>query len=233
MRRFISLVALALIAATATTTSAQYLSDTPQERVEVIGQASRTVQPDKFTLSITIRELENRGKQSLYEQEQKIIAALSKVGIDTKTALKLQDNYSTNHRRSTAVEVRVYMLTVKGSEMLNRAFATLDALNLWEVELCRAECTNLAAIRKELRKEAIREAQQRAKDLAEAIDQSIGECIYIDDNSYVGNVSFHVKSASARNESATDDADGYQPSVVEYSSQTISHSVSAHFRLLK
>ena len=120
-----------------------------------------------------------------------------------------------------------------GSETLNKAFAALDALNLWEVELSRAECTQLSAIRKELRKEAIREAQQRAKDLAEAIDQNIGECIYINDNSYGGDVSFYVKSARARNESAVNAVDEYQPSVVEYSSQTISHSVSAHFRLLE
>lgn len=85
----------------------------------------------------------------------------------------------------------------------------------------------------ELRKEAIREAQQRAKDLAEAIDQNIGECIYINDNSYGGDVSFYVKSARARSESAVNAVDEYQPSVVEYSSQTLSHSVSAHFRLLE
>lgn len=233
MKRFISLIALVVITATATTTSAQYIATTPQNIVEVTGQASRTVQPDKFTLSISVREQENRGKQSLHEQEQKIISALTKVGIDAKSALRLKNNYSTNQRRSTAVEVRVYTLTVMGSETLNKAFAALDALNLWEVELSRAECTQLSAIRKELRKEAIREAQQRAKDLAEAIDQNIGECIYINDNSYGGDVSFYVKSARARNESAVNAVDEYQPSVVEYSSQTISHSVSAHFHLLE
>lgn len=233
MRRFITLVAFALFATTAATSSAQYIPDVPQDCVVVTGQASRTVQPDKFTLSITVREMENRGKQSLYEQEQKIISALTNVGIDAESKLKLQNNYSTNQRRSTAVEVRVYTLTVMGSEMLNKAFAALDALNLWSVELSRAECTKLSAIRKELRKEAIRNAQQRAKDLAEAIDQSIGECIYINDNSYGGDVSFRVQKAHARAESAQNTMDEYQPSVVEYSSQTISHSVSAHFRLLK
>lgn len=233
MKRLVSFIALVVIAATATTASAQSIN-IPQNLVDVRGQASCTVQPDKFTLSISIRELENRDKQSLHEQEQKIISALTKVGIDAKSALKLQNNYSTNQRRSTAAEVRSYTLTVMGSETLNKAFAALDALNLWEVKLSEAECTKLSDIRRELRKEAMRNAQQRAKDLAEAIDQNIGECIYITDESYSDDVRFHIQPES-RIFSAREDAavDEYRPSIVEYTSQTISHRVSAVFRLLK
>lgn len=233
MRHLIALMSLIMVT---TSTSAQYYDKEPsQNYVEVTGWATREIQPNKFTISITIREQENRGKQSLLEQERSIIKALNGAGIDSQQALRLKNNYSSNQRRSTAVEFREYELIIEGSERLNTAFAALDDLNLWSVQLSKAQCTNLAEIRRELRREAIREAQQRAKDLAEAIDQSIGECIHICDLSSGGDVGFYVRKA-ARNmdQSALYTADeAVESSTVEYTSQTISHNVSARFTLLK
>lgn len=233
MKRLSMLCALLVVAMSA---SAQYLpSSATEPSVDVAGYASREVMPDKFVITITTQERENRGKQSLQEQEREIFKVLQQVGIDAKTALKLKNNYSSNQRRSTAQEFRVYELTLSGSETLNKAFAALDTLNLWSVELSSAVCSRVDEIRRELRAEAMRDAKQRAGDLAGAIDQQIGECIYIQDESSGGDVRFYAQKASAvREESNEDIADALpEPSVVEFRSQTISHRVTARFRLLK
>lgn len=222
--------------ACAMSVSAQYYQPAPQQNaVYVSGYASREVMPDKFVITITTQERENRGKQSLQEQEQEIFKVLQQVGIDAKTSLKLKNNYSTNQRRSTAQEFRVYELTLSGSENLNKAFAALDTLNLWSVELSSAICTKVDEIRRELRREAMLDAKQRAEDLSGAIGQQIGECIYIEDESYGGEVRFYAQKARARIEESYEDSVNSipEPSAVEFRSQTISHRVMARFRLLK
>lgn len=233
MKRLSMLCALLVVAMSA---SAQYLpSSATEPSVDVMGYASREVMPDKFVVTITTQERENRGKQSLQEQEREIFKVLQQVGIDAKTSLKLKNNYSTNQRRSTAQEFRVYELTLSGSETLNKAFAALDTLNLWSVELSSAVCSSVDDIRRELRAEAMRDAKQRAEDLSGAIDQQIGECIYIQDESSGGDVRFYAQKARAMvTESYEDSANAIpEPSAVEFRSQTISHRVTARFRLLK
>ena len=233
MKRLSMLCALLVVAMSA---SAQYFQMPATEpSVDVSGYASREVMPDKFVVTITTQERENRGKQSLQEQEREIFKVLQQVGIDAKTSLKLKNNYSTNQRRSTAQEFRVYELTLSGSETLNKAFAALDTLNLWSVELSSAVCSSVDDIRRELRAEAMRDAKQRAEDLSGAIDQQIGECIYIQDESSGGDVRFYAQKVRAvREESNEDIADALpEPSAVEFRSQTISHRVTARFRLLK
>ena len=233
MKRLSMLCALLVVAMSA---SAQYFQMPATEpSVDVMGYASREVMPDKFVVTITTQERENRGKQSLQEQEREIFKVLQQVGIDAKTSLKLKNNYSTNQRRSTAQEFRVYELTLSGSETLNKAFAALDTLNLWSVELSSAVCSSVDDIRRELRAEAMRDAKQRAEDLSGAIDQQIGECIYIQDESSGGDVRFYAQKVRAVREERNEDiADALpEPSAVEFRSQTISHRVTARFRLLK
>ena len=216
--------------------SAQYIQTPATEpSVDVAGYASREVMPDKFIVTITTQERENRGKQSLQEQEREIFKVLQQVGIDAETSLKLKNNYSTNQRRSTAQEFRVYELTLSGSENLNKAFAALDTLNLWSVELTSAVCSTVDELRRELRREAMRDAKQRAEDLSGAIGQQVGECIYIQDESSGGEVRFYAQKARAKVEESYEDSANSipEPSAVEFRSQTISHRVTARFRLLK
>lgn len=224
-----------LLAATVSASAQYFQTPVTEPSVDVAGYASREVLPDKFVITITAQERENRGKQSLQEQEREIFRVLQQVGIDAKTSLKLKNNYSTNQRRSTAQEFRVYELTLSGSESLNKAFAALDTLNLWSVELTSAVCSAVDEIRRELRREAMRDAKQRAEDLSGAIGQQIGECIYVQDESSGGDVRFYAQKARARVEESYEDSANSipEPSAVEFRSQTISHRVTARFRLLK
>lgn len=228
MRHFLFTFAMLLIGIGA---SAQ---EREQNIVEVIGYASREVVPDEFTLSITIVERDNRVKNSLEEQEREIIKALNNIGVDTSKAFTLKNNYSTNERRNTAMATRDYELVVKGSDMLNRAFAVLEELKPWSLALTGARCTNVDTIYRELRKEAIRNARERAEDLATAIDQSVGKCVYISDYTTSGSLDFYVarpNAKSAMRESANAIEESYV-SPVEYSSRQLSHSLSAKFELL-
>lgn len=210
------------------------LSASAQGYVEVSGYASRNVVPDEFTLAITIVERDTRAMGSLKEQEHNIVKTLNSIGIDASKALKLVSNYYTNERRSTAKGVRDYELMVKGSDNLNKAFAALADLKPWSLSLTKATCTNTDVIYDELRIEAIQNARDRASTLAAAIDQKIGDCIYISEYGASGHLDFYVpKAASAReriNEAITFEESYVSP--VEYSSRELSHNLSAKFELL-
>ena len=206
-------------------------NDTPQ--VVVNGYAERMITPNKFTIAITITEKDTKGRVSLDSQERDMVKALKAAGFETE-ALRLENNYSTYNRRG-ALATRIYELTVIGAEDLDKAFATLEPLNLHTVHLKKATCTDLGKIREELRQEAIRDAKRNAQVLAEAIDQQIGACIYIHDYNSNGDVVFPTNGARKMRDY---DVEGVvavayaAPATMEYAEQKLSHTVQAKFRLL-
>lgn len=205
-----------------------------RDEVVVNGYAERKVTPDKFTIAITISEIDTKGRISLDEQERSIIKSLKSAGFDTEEALRLKNNYSSYMRRG-ALATRDYELVVHGAERLSVALAALEELNLNSVSLSRATCTNLDAIREELRREAMRDAKRNAEVLAGAIEQEIGSCTYIHDYNSNGDVYFSVNRAMKSRAYAMDSAaEGLvvEAEPMEFAETTISHTIQAKFQLL-
>lgn len=212
-----------------------------QNYIEVNGYAERQVAPDKFTLSVVITERDNRGKNSLQEQEQDIKDALKRVGVDTKSNFSLVDNYTTYVNRKNNLATRKFEVVVEGAVQLNDVMVALGELNPQRLSIVKATFTKADELHSELRREAMQDAQKSAKELAEAVDQSIGSCLHIVDySSNSGDVDFYVNDgySYARAEACVVDVSAYaepkpEPEPVEFSLQTISHSVRVRFVLLE
>ena len=81
----------ALLVALCATTALCAQSQT-KPYINVSGTASMEIQPNEFYITICICEADSKGRISIKEQEQDMIAALQGVGIDTTQALHLSNS---------------------------------------------------------------------------------------------------------------------------------------------
>lgn len=200
--------------------------------VEVSSSAYREVAPNLVYLSITINERESKGRITVEEQERDMVAALKKLGIDTKTDLRVSDLSSSQLKRSQAVKTKSYQLKMTDVALVGSVYIALNEIGITTINIENVTNTNRDSIEDELRVEAMRNARANAKLMAEAIDQTIGKAFYIH--------TYDVSVSTVRNEmdgvvvtafGATKRADAPEPVITELRKIRISVQVRAKFVL--
>ena len=218
-------------------TTALYAQNPTTPYINVSGTASMEIQPNEFYITICICEADSKGRISINEQEQDMIAALQGVGIDTTQALHLSNSNIDYYRRTTSLATTYYELKLTAMEDVIATFDALKPLGLSDIYISRVLRSDLDEIYSQLRCEAIRDAKNRALSLATAIDQNIGTCLFIND--YRQTHDFHFSTAApeyavveacASNKMATRADYSYS---TEYLSEKITYSVEARFELLQ
>ena len=147
--------------------------------VEVSSSAYREVAPNLVYLSITINERESKGRITVEEQERDMVAVLKKLGIDTKTDLRVSDLSSSQLKRSQAVKTKSYQLKMTDVALVGSVYIALNEIGITTINIENVTNTNRDSIEDELRVEAIHNARDNAKLMAEALDQTIGKAFYI------------------------------------------------------
>ena len=147
--------------------------------VEVSSSAYREVAPNMVYLSITINERESKGRITVEEQERDMVAVLKKLGIDTKTDLRVSDLSSSQLKRSQAVKTKSYQLKMTDVALVGSVYIALNEIGITTINIENVTNTNRDSIEDELRVEAIHNARDNAKLMAEALDQTIGKAFYI------------------------------------------------------
>ncbi len=200
--------------------------------VEVSSSAYREVAPNLVYLSITINERESKGRITVEEQERDMVAVLKKLGIDTKTDLRVSDLSSSQLKRSQAVKTKSYQLKMTDVALVGSVYVALNEIGITTINIENVTNTNRDSIEDELRVEAMRNARANAKLMAEAIDQTIGKAFYIH--------TYDVSVSTVRNEmdgvvvtafGATKRADAPEPVITELRKIRISVQVRAKFVL--
>lgn len=156
--------------------------------IEVTGKAEKYVAPDEISLSIVINEKDYAKKQSLESLEKEMLAALKKVGVDTKKQLTVVDMSSDfmnrKWRKSDIKLSKSYQLKVTTAKQAMQVMLALDEVGISEVSISQMKCTKMEQYKDEARAEAMRDAKRKAKILTDAIDQPLGKAIYISENDY-------------------------------------------------
>ena len=147
--------------------------------VEVSSSAYREVAPNMVYLSITINERESKGRITVEEQERDMVAVLKKLGIDTKTDLRVSDLSSSQLKRSQAVKTKSYQLKMTDVALVGSVYIALNEIGITTINIENVTNTNRDSIEDELRVEAIHNARDNAKLMAEALDQTVGKAFYI------------------------------------------------------
>ncbi|MBR5844640.1 MAG: SIMPL domain-containing protein [Rikenellaceae bacterium] len=200
--------------------------------VEVSSSAYREVAPNLVYLSITINERESKGRITVEEQERDMVAVLKKLGIDTKTDLRVSDLSSSQLKRSQAVKTKSYQLKMTDVALVGSVYIALNEIGITTINIENVTNTNRDSIEDELRVEAIHNARDNAKLMAEALDQTIGKAFYIH--------TYDVSVSTVRNEmdgvvvtafGATKRADAPEPVITELRKIRISVQVRAKFVL--
>ena len=161
-----------------------------------------------------------------------MVAALKKLGIDTKTDLRVSDLSSSQLKRSQAVKTKSYQLKMTDVALVGSVYIALNEIGITTINIENVINTNKDSIEDELRVEAMRNARANAKLMAEAIDQTIGKAFYIH--------TYDVSVSTVRNEmdgvvvtafGATKRADAPEPVITELRKIRISVQVRAKFVL--
>ena len=103
--------------------------------VEVSCRADRDVAPNQVFLSITINERESKGRITVEEQERDMVAALKKLGIDTKTDLRVSDLSSSQLKRSQAVKTKNYQLKMTDVALVGSVYIALNEIGITTINI--------------------------------------------------------------------------------------------------
>lgn len=225
---FLALVAVAIF--TASDASAQELGkQTPM--VSVNGSAQIKAAPDVIYISIKLDESDTKGKVTLEEQRLNMFAALKKADVDVEKQLSVVDMNSSYYRRRGSLSATQYELKVGSAEAVRKVFDKLDKAGIPNVNVTRTTCSNMEELRSEARKAAMKNAQMRARELAEAVGQSIGPCLEINDyTTSVQPVVYRSKMMMA-NSVMTDEAAVEEEPNIEFEQIVINYNISAKFEL--
>ena len=182
MKRTILFAAAMLLLATAANAQQSQPNEAYPSYIEVNGVAEREITPDNIYVNITINEYYSKGKVTVGEQEQQMIAALKSLGIDTQKNLKVSNISSLKYKRNNdAITIKHYQLLITDQALVGEVFDLLQQIGITTM-LIYFDNSEIEKYRAEVRKEAIANAHTTASELAEAIGQRVGKCFYIYDS---------------------------------------------------
>lgn len=154
-----------------------------QNYIEVTGKAELEIIPNEIYLQIILDEKDFKGKEHLVDLEQAMINKLQSINIDIKKDLVVMDmasNFQSYWIKSSEIKtVKKYQLKVSDSQTAGAVFQALESIDISNVTILRVDHSEMTELRQQVKVEAIRAARKKAEYLTEAIDQSCGRAIYI------------------------------------------------------
>jgi uncharacterized protein YggE len=156
-----------------------------QNYIEVTGYNKAEIAPDEIYIAFQINEGDSRSRTSVTTQERNMIRALQQLGIDVEKQLTVKDmssNFKKYILRRTDIQVsRDYQLKVSDAQTAASVFAALEGVGIANASITKAEYSQIDSFVLENKVLAMKNAQNKAARLAEAIGQTIGKAIYIQD----------------------------------------------------
>ncbi len=218
-RLFLLIAAVVVVASASATEVVNYVS--------VIGKGEVQVAPDEFTLAITIDEQATKGRYSVEAVEKKMIAALSKIGVE-REALTMSGLSSLAVKKKDALTTASYELKLNSIEQLSKTYEALDGLGITNIKISKVTHSQIEMYQSEARAAAVKDAKRRAQEVGAALGQSVGACFELTDRSSYSNDRVYVSySASTR----SDAAGAVDSTPVEFRDITITYNVDAKFVL--
>ncbi len=158
-----------------------------QNYVEVTGHSEMEIAPDEIYMKILINEKDVKGK-TLAEIEKSMISKLQEIGIDVTKDLVVKD-VSSNFKnywilKTDIVLSKEYQLRVHDAKTAGRVIVELQKLGISNVSIDHIDNSKIEDFRRQVKVKAIQSAQEKAQALSEAIHQTIGRAIYIQELNY-------------------------------------------------
>lgn len=167
-----------------------------QPYIEVTGKAEQEVIPDKITLNVQLSETDNRTRTPLEEREKQLMTKLAESGVDVAKNVKVKDQMSSFQSRvfsKDIVQKKEYLVIVTDAATVQRVFTNLETIGVSNVSVYKLENSKIEQYRKDVKVKAIKAAQEKARSLAEAVGQTIGKAMYVQE------INFYPSAATQSN----------------------------------
>lgn len=160
-----------------------------QPYIEVTGQSEKEITPNEIYLKIVLDEQDKKGKISIEKQENQMLAKLKSLNIDLDknlTVLDFDGFYKRKFLGSNEVtKKKSYQLIVNDGKTLGEVYRALDAIDVSNIDIVKVSHSDLDSLKRANKLEALKTAKNKASDYAAAIDQSIGNALFIQEvNNY-------------------------------------------------
>jgi uncharacterized protein YggE len=156
-----------------------------QPYIEVSGSADTLVTPNEIYVRIILSEKDTRDRVSIEELEQKMVAALKGLGLDTEKELTTSDmtsNFKTYLLKSKdVIKTKIYTLKVTDAVTASKVFIKLEEIGISNTSIERVDHSDLSNLKNKMRTKAIIDAKERAVALTKPLNQTIGSAIHIVD----------------------------------------------------
>jgi uncharacterized protein YggE len=153
--------------------------------LETSAKCDTLVTPDRIFLKIIISEKDTKEKVSVEELEILMNESLKKLGINTQTQLTLKDlasNYKKYFLKQQDIQKsKNYSLLVYDSKVAGKVLAELEEIGISNVKLEKTEYSKTDQMFLSLKQKAVEKAKKQANYIAKALNQKIGNAIFISD----------------------------------------------------
>ncbi|WP_242130726.1 SIMPL domain-containing protein [Aestuariivivens marinum] len=151
--------------------------------IEVTGTIETEITPNEIYLNIVLSENNSKGRLSVEEQENRMIAVLKSLEIDLEKDFSILafDGYFKRKflGENEVTKTKRYELIVHDGKTLGKVYLALDNLNISNLSITKVSHTDIESITKEIKLKALKVAKEKANDYASAINQTIGKAIFI------------------------------------------------------
>jgi uncharacterized protein YggE len=151
--------------------------------IEVVGTGEMEVIPDQIYISFTLKErYDGKKKIELEDQEKEMKKRMMKLGIDLND-LQLADASSDyikiKRKKEDVIASKDYLLKVSTTKTLGQVFDLLDEINAFNADIQRVDHSDIKNFRKQVKMMAVQAAKEKAAYLLEAIGESVGKPLFI------------------------------------------------------
>lgn len=156
-----------------------------QPYIEVAGNADTLVIPNEIYLRIFISEKDTRDRTSVEELEQKMVATLTGLGVNTEKDLNISDmtsnfkNYLLKSR--DIIKSKLYILKVTDAVTAAKVIINLEETGISNTGIERVGHSDLNKLRNKMRTNAMLDAKETALALTKPLNQALGTAIRIAD----------------------------------------------------
>ncbi len=177
-----------------------------QNYIEVKGVAEMELVPNEIYLNIHIDEKDTKNKESVEVLEKQMFSALRKAGIKLEKQLSVSDFGSNikQHfiKKSNVIKSKDFELLVYDTKILAKVFVELEKLKISNIGILRVDHSDIEKFRQEVKIKAIKAGKEKASALCQAIGETVGKAIYINETSshfknQYANTSFRIRGASS------------------------------------
>ncbi|HSO87805.1 MAG TPA: SIMPL domain-containing protein [Draconibacterium sp.] len=151
--------------------------------IEVVGNSEMEIVPNEIYISFTLKErMDGKKKITIEDQEKELKKQLQKAGFDLAN-LSLSDASAgfvpVKRKKQEVLTAKNYIIKVATTTEVASVFDVLDSVEALNADISRVAHSEIEKYRKEVKIMAVKAAKEKAGYLLEAIGESVGKPLMI------------------------------------------------------